>query len=142
MQHYQVLNRLAVELECTRLMTNATIRHMQDFSTSSLCLEGEKWQTSPSSSEACPLNTARYRQRVIFPTDIAVTNLHPDLVLWSFFCQRASYGSSLFLGKMQWKKPSSNIPTMQPKPQSKAGKSKSAWLRLVAVALLPAALLS
>ncbi|KAE8295057.1 hypothetical protein D5F01_LYC05980 [Larimichthys crocea] len=57
--------------------------------------EGEKQSTNWSPTDSCPLNAARdwemrvyLNQRLTFPPKIAVTNVRPDLLLWSKSCRR------------------------------------------------------
>ncbi|TWW71679.1 hypothetical protein D4764_16G0001760 [Takifugu flavidus] len=56
---------------------------------------GEKRGSKPAPPEAGALTVARdwemrvdLSQRLIFPSEVAVTNLRPDLVLWSKSCRR------------------------------------------------------
>ena len=98
-RHNQVLKCLATELEQKRVTTNAMPRNAQATFpqlTSSFIREGDKQRSNRTPADSCPLNAARdwemrvdLNQRLIFPPAIAVTNLRPDLVLWSNSCRRA-----------------------------------------------------
>ena len=91
-RHNQVLKCLAAELENKRVTTNAMPLKAQDTfpQKTTFIRAGEKQRPRPSPPNSGPLNTARdwemrvdLSQRLIFPPEIAATNLRPDLVLWS-----------------------------------------------------------
>ena len=91
-RHNQVLKCLAAELESRRVTTNAMPLKAQDTfpQKTTFIRAGEKQRPRPSPPNSGPLNTARdwemrvdLSQRLIFPPEIAATNLRPDLVLWS-----------------------------------------------------------
>ena len=96
-RHNQVLKCLAAELEKMRVTTNAMPPNAQSTfpRITTFVREGEKRRTKPSPQDSGPLNAARdwemrvdLSQRLTFPPEIAVTNLRPDLVLWSKSCRR------------------------------------------------------
>ncbi|KAK0139173.1 Retrovirus-related Pol polyprotein from type-2 retrotransposable element R2DM [Merluccius polli] len=96
-RHNQVLKCLAAELENKRVSINAMPLNAQSTfpQKTAFVREGEKQRTKPSPSEAGPLSTARdwemrvdLSQRLTFPPEIAITNLRPDLVLWSKSCRQ------------------------------------------------------
>ena len=96
-RHNQVLKCLAAELENKRVTTNALPPNAQSTfpRKTTFVREGEKRCTKPSPPVSGPLNAARdwemrvdLSQRLIFPPEIAATNLRPDLVLWSKTCRR------------------------------------------------------
>ena len=91
-RHNQVLKCLAAALESRRTVVNAlpppsSVR----ASSGKFVREGEKpTKTRTPKSEAGHLGSARdwrllvdLEQRLCFPAEIAITNLRPDLVLWS-----------------------------------------------------------
>lgn len=92
--HNQVLKCLAAVIEHKRVTINAIPPSAQTIfqKTKAFIREGEK-QRSPSDSS--PLNAAGdwemwvyLNQRLTFPSEIALTNLCPGLVLWSNSCRR------------------------------------------------------
>ncbi|KAJ8347374.1 hypothetical protein SKAU_G00287750 [Synaphobranchus kaupii] len=95
--HNQVLRCLAAALEYKRVATNAIPLNAQTTfpQLTSFIREGEKQWINPSPPVSCSLNAARdwemridLSQRLTFPSEITVTNLCPDLVLWSNSCRR------------------------------------------------------
>ena len=91
-RHNQVLKCLAAELEIRRVTTNAMSLNPQSTfpRETPFVREGEKLRTRSTTMGAGPLTVARVwemrvdlSQRLTFPPKIAVTNLRPDLVLWS-----------------------------------------------------------
>ncbi len=95
-RHNRVLKCLAVTLESKRVTVNAMPLEAQTtfHQLTSFVREGEKRSTNRSSPDLCPLNAAQdwemwvdLSQRLTFPPEIAATNLHPDLVLWSKSCR-------------------------------------------------------
>ncbi len=97
-RHNQVLKCLAAKLEEIRVTTNAMPPNSQPAVPwkTPFVREGEKRGTRPAPLEAGQLTIARdwemrvdLSQRLSFPPEIAVTNLRPDLVLWSKSCHRA-----------------------------------------------------
>ena len=91
-RHDQVLKCLAAKLEEKRVTTNALPPSAQSTipRKTAFIREGEKRRTKPPPADPGPLNAARdwemrvdLSQRLIFPLEIAATNLRPDLVLWS-----------------------------------------------------------
>lgn len=96
-RHNQVLKCLAAEIENKRATTNAMPPNAQTTFTrkTTFMREGEKRRTKPSPPDPGPLSAARdwemrtdLSQRLTFPPEIVVTNLRPDLVLWSKSCRR------------------------------------------------------
>ncbi|KAL3976668.1 homeobox protein Meis3 [Sarotherodon galilaeus] len=91
-RHNQVLRCLAEKVEGKRKSINAqpfTNQEERQLS-STFVREGDKPRTSPSTPDLGPLKVARDRQmqvdldqRLIFPTQIVITTLRPDLILWS-----------------------------------------------------------
>ncbi|XP_067296059.1 cilia- and flagella-associated protein HOATZ isoform X1 [Pseudorasbora parva] len=95
-RHNQVLRCLAAELENKRIIMNAAPLNAQTTipRRTTFMREGEKQWTKPSLPESGSLNAAQdwemrvdLYQRLTFPPEIAATNLHPDLVLWSKSCR-------------------------------------------------------
>ncbi|XP_049901864.1 uncharacterized protein LOC126391274 [Epinephelus moara] len=91
-RHNQVLKCLTATLESRRRVVNALPpRSSHPSSSRQFVCEGEKLpRTRTPTSEAGQLGAARdwrlladLEQRLYFPTEIATTNLRPDLVLWS-----------------------------------------------------------
>ncbi len=97
-RHNQVLRCLADKLECKRVSSNVqplnnqgAHQHLPSF-----VREGDKLRIRPSIPDLGPLNMARdwqmkvdLDQKLTFPSEIALTILRPDLVLWSNSCQLA-----------------------------------------------------
>lgn len=92
--HNQVLRCLASTLEHKRLSTNAIPLNIQTTFPylASFNRKGAKQQTKLVPPHTC-LTIARdwemcvnLNQRLNFPPEIAVTELHPNLVLWSNLC--------------------------------------------------------
>ncbi|TWW54580.1 hypothetical protein D4764_0274410 [Takifugu flavidus] len=96
-RHNQVLKCLAAELEKRRVKINSMPPNSQPVAPwkMSFVRGGEKRGSKPAPPEAGALTVARdwemrvdLSQRLIFPSEVAVTNLRPDLVLWSKSCRR------------------------------------------------------
>lgn len=96
-RHNQVLKSLAAELESKRVIANAMPPNPKPAAPREVVFvrEGARRGTKPTPFKTEALSAARdwemrvdLSQRLIFPPEIAVTNLRPDLVLWSRSCQR------------------------------------------------------
>ncbi|KAL1278284.1 hypothetical protein QQF64_024957 [Cirrhinus molitorella] len=97
-RHNQVLKCLAHKLECKRVSTNSQpVSYQNEYRHELLFVrEGDKQRVGPLKQDLSPLNAARdwqmrvdLDQRLIFPPEIAITTLRPDIVLWSNSCQLA-----------------------------------------------------
>ena len=95
-RHNQVLRCLADKLESKRVSINALPTNNQDRRQHPplFVREGEKQRARTSNPDLGPLNAARDWQmqvdldrRLVFPPEIAMTTLRPDLVLWSNTCK-------------------------------------------------------
>lgn len=97
-RHNQVLRCLAAELETRRITINAMPLPTQDkFQQAILFVREVKKQKSnsllPDARQLRGTSDWEMRtdldQQLIFPPEIAATNLRPDLVVWSKSCQHA-----------------------------------------------------
>lgn len=95
-RHNQVLRSLAATIEQARAAINTISRNAQPTRQRSIAFirEGEKQQSRVAPTHSSSLGSATdWEMRVdldkclVFPLEIAMTNLRPDLVLWSNSCR-------------------------------------------------------
>ncbi len=94
-RHNQVLRCLASAIEQKRTATNAAPLNTHPEASTAFIREGERQPTRAALTISSLIGTARDWQllvdldkSLVFPPNIAVSSLRPDLVLWSNSCRR------------------------------------------------------